>query len=166
MWGHRELWMAQGVIWTVCSPSQTLQSLAPVQSSGRVCVRTRVYMHVWAGQLGRAAEGIPGIPAALAHTSWAPLLMSFSRPSGALWRLNQGRLVSKWRNGGSDWLMGQSEPWGPYSEGGKGALISGDAEPVTGERSAREQVSGGAMCPVQGGAHAGWWDCAAGGGGH
>lgn len=109
-----------------------------------VCACVHVYTHVWAGQPGRAAEGIPGLPAALAHTGWVSLLMSFSRPSGVLWRLNQGRVVSKWRNGGLDLLMGQSEPWGPHSEGGKCALIPGDAKPATGERSAHEQVSGGA----------------------
>lgn len=46
MWGRRELWMAPGVICTVCSPSQTQQGLAPVQSSGSVCAHVCVCTHM------------------------------------------------------------------------------------------------------------------------
>lgn len=151
MWGVSGALDGAGGVRTACSPLQMLQGLAPAQSSGSVCVCA------CAGRTGRgrAAGEIPGLPGALAHTGWAPLMMSFYRLSGVKWRLNQGQVASKWWNGGSDWLTGKSEPRGPCSEGVKGALISGGAEPGTGERSGGEQVSEGAVCLALGGAHAG-----------
>lgn len=67
-----------GGVRTACSPPQMHQGLATVQSSRSVCVCT------CAGRTGqgRAAGEIPGIPGALAHTGWAPLMMSFYGPSG------------------------------------------------------------------------------------
>lgn len=73
-------------------------------------------------------------------------------------------MASKWRSGGSASLAGKSEPRVPCFKGVKGTLISGDAEPGTGERSGYEQVSEGAPCLALGGAHAP--DCTVGGGGH
>lgn len=163
VWECRELWMARWGwgegIWRACSPSQTCQPLVPAQGSAWTHVRMRI---------GRAG-GVGG-----RRGRWRPCSCPGVRwlgiHHGAVLQTKQGDVAaeaaSTWWNGGSVSPSGESEPGVPCFKGVKGTLISGGAEPGTGERSGCEQVSEEAPCLARGGAHSGQPDRTGGGGGH